>query len=280
MTTAFVLSGGASLGAVEVGMLRALAERDVVPDMLFGTSVGAINAAVMADQPGMDGVERLTSIWTSLRRNDVFPVDAITLMRAALRHDHLVSAAPLRRLIRRNLDYERLEDARLPLTVIATEVTTGLEVVLSSGDVTDALVASSALPGVFRPVRIGDQVLMDGGVADHTPISQAVAAGADTVYVLVAGYACALLEPPGDALGMAMHAISLLTTQRMMRDVRDYQDQLDLRVLPPPCPLRVGPTDFSRAQELIDLGHASATRYLDGPRPVDQSSMLSLHRHG
>ena len=279
MTTAFVLSGGVSLGAVQVGMLQALAARGIVPDLLVGTSVGAINAAFVADTPGPDGPERLARIWGSLRRSDVFPMSASTVLRAALHRDHLVSAGPLRQLITQTLTYQRLEQTAIPLTVVATEVTTGLEVLLSRGSAVDALMASAAIPGIFCPVLVGDQLLMDGGVTDHTPISHAVRAGADVIYVLPTGYACDLPEPPADALGMALHALALLTEQRLIRDVREYQDQFELRVLPPLCPLSVSPTDFTRASELIEGARVSALRSLDIPLHGDQARVLGFHRH-
>lgn len=279
MTTAFVLSGGVSLGAVQVGMLQALAERSIAPDLLVGTSVGAINAAFVADVPGPEGPALLAQIWGSLRRSDVFPMSATTVLRAALHRDHLVPSGPLRDLISRTLTYQNLEQAAIPLTVVATEVTTGIEVLLSRGSAVDALMASAAIPGIFSPVRVGGQLLMDGGVTDHTPISHAVRAGADIIYVLSTGYACDLPEAPNDALGMALHALTLLTEQQLIRDVRVYQDQVDLRVLPPPCPVSVLPADFTRAAQLIDSARTASLRILDVPLDGDQSQILGFHRH-
>lgn len=279
MTTAFVLSGGVSLGAVQVGMLQALEMRGITPDLLIGTSVGAINAAFVADRAGMEGLERLGEIWCSLRRSDIFPLRPSTVLRAATHADHLVSSAPLRQLITDTLGFQDLEDAPIPLTVVATEVTTGMEVVLTHGSAVDALLASSAIPGVFSPVLVADQMLMDGGVTDHTPVSHAVRAGADVIYVLPTGYACDLAEPPSDALGMALHALTLLTQQRLIREVQDYQDQVDLRVMPTPCPCSVAPTDFTRAAELIDRARESTMGILEQPLRGDQTGMLGLHRH-
>ena len=75
MTTAFVLSGGGSLGAVQVGMLRALSERNITPDLVVGTSAGALNAVFVAEHgTGPAALDRLAEIWTGLRRDDVFPV--------------------------------------------------------------------------------------------------------------------------------------------------------------------------------------------------------------
>lgn len=287
VTTAFVLSGGASLGAVQVGMLQALAERDIAADLLVGASVGAFNAAFVAGEPDPQGLERLEKIWCGLHRSDVFPMSVTAIARAALhpllhplRQDHLVSDAPLRALITATLPYDLLQDAAIPLAVVATEVTTGFEVVLTRGPAVDALMASAAIPGIFSPVRIDGRFLMDGGVIDHTPISHAVDAGADVIYVLPTGYACDLVEPPGDALGMALQALDLLIERRLIRDVREYQDLVELHVLPPLCPLSVAPTDFSHAAELIERAHLASLQSLDAsPTGRDASAVLGLHRH-
>src|SRR5437588_4911087 len=119
--TAFVLSGGASLGAAQAGMLRALYERGIVPDMLVGASAGALNAAFVASRPQHPATaDELARIWRSLRRRDIFPVSPIGAVRAlAGRTDHLVDPARLRALSERHLDFDRLEHAPLPLHLVA-----------------------------------------------------------------------------------------------------------------------------------------------------------------
>ena len=135
MTTAFVLSGGASHGAVQVGMLQALAERKVRPDLVFGASAGALNAAWVAGDPGLENLDALVGVWRSLRARDVFPLRPITGLLGFLgRRDALSSAAGLRGVVSRNLRFERIEDAPIPLCVVATEVTSGREVALTTGD--------------------------------------------------------------------------------------------------------------------------------------------------
>jgi NTE family protein len=280
MVTAVVLSGGGSLGAVQVGMLLALADRHVVPDVFIGTSVGAINAAFLAGKPGPRGLTELADIWSGLRRHDIFPTSPARLVRAAAgREAGFADPGPLRRLVARHLTYDRLEDAAWPVTVIATEVTTGQEVQLSRGPAVDAVMASAALPAVFPPVTVDDHVLMDGGVVNNTPVSAAVDLGADVVYVLPTGYACALPSAPRSPVGMAMHAVTVAIQQRLVGDVRTFQERVTLRVAPPLCPLSVSPVDFSHTAELIGRARASTQRWLDRPPAADQSRHLRLHSH-
>src|SRR5436305_1278517 len=140
MPTAFVLSGGGSLGAVQVGTLLALADRHITPDLLVGSSVGALNAAFVAGQPGQRGIERLAQVWTGLRRTDVFPTDVRRVARALTGHvNGIADPKPLRRLVETHLPYLRIEGAPWPLAVDATEVTTGREVVLTEGPSVDAV---------------------------------------------------------------------------------------------------------------------------------------------
>ena len=119
---------------------------------------------------------------------------------------------------------------------------------------------------------------MDGGVANNFPISHAVELGATTVYVLPTGYACALASPPRGALGMALHAVSLVLEQRLAADAARFEGTIDLRVLPPLCPLRVTPVDFSHTEELIDRAHRTAGAWLDTtPRAGSGVAALELH---
>jgi NTE family protein len=280
VATAFVLSGGGNLGAVQVGMLQALADRGIVPDLLVGTSVGAINAAFLAAGPSPARIEQLAEIWAHTRRSDVFPTSPRGAVRAVTgRANSFVDPRPLRQLLERSLTYQRIEQARWPLALVATEVTTGAEVVLRHGDVVDAVLASAAIPSVFPPVAMDGHVLMDGGIVNNTPISVAGNLGADVIYVLPTGYACALPHPPDSALGMALHAVSLAIQRRLVADVAVWQQRCTLRVVPPLCPVSVGPTDFSHTVELMDRARTSTRRWLDRPLPDDQTSYLDVHEH-
>lgn len=283
MSTAFVLSGGGSLGAVQVGMLQALTERGHTPDLLVGTSAGAINAAYVAGHgTGKESLEVLASLWQGLRRNDAFPLSPARLLLGLLgRRPSVFSSDGLRRLLERNLPYALLEDAAIPVHVVATEFRSGEEVLLSSGDAVSAVLASTAIPGLHPAVERDGKVLVDGGLADNAAISQAVALGADRVFVLPTGFACALREAPRTPFAAALQALSFLTQQRLIHDVSAFAGQVDLRLIPPLCPLSVSPADFSRAPELVARARQSAGAWLDDGR--DQlphpERFLSLHHH-
>jgi len=269
--TAFVLSGGASLGAIQVGMLTALYERGIAPDVIVGTSAGALNGAFIASRPQTPATaDELGDVWRGLRRGQVFPLNPLTGLLGFLgSKDHLVPDSGLRRLIDEHIEYDRLEDMPLPLHVVAVDVLTGEELRLSSGPAGDAVMASAAIPGVLPPVRWGDLDLVDGGVANNTPISHAVELGAERIYVLPTGHACDLTEPPRGALAMVLHALSLLTHRRLIDDIEKHRNDVDLVVLPPPCPLAIPPIDFAHADELIARSYADATEFLTIHGSVD-----------
>lgn len=279
MTTAFVLTGGANLGAIQVGMLVALEEAGVHPDLYVGTSVGAVNAAFMAGRPGRGGASDLAGVWSRLHRREIFPTSTRRGLAAVRGHEvGLVAPDGLARLLRTHLPYRDLEHAPVPVTVVAVDVCTSADVPLSRGPAVEAVLASAAIPGVFPPVRIGDRVLMDGGVVDNAPISHAVALGAEQVWVLPAGYACALAEPPRSALAMALQALNVLVQRRLAVDLAVYRDRVDIRVVPPLCPVKVSPTDFSRSAELIDQGLLSTRQWLAAGANTDPDA-VGLHGH-
>jgi NTE family protein len=280
-TVAFVLSGGASLGAIQVGMLRALYERDIRPDLIVGTSAGALNGAYVASRPqASETADGLARIWRELRRGQVFPVSPLTGLLGFLgARDHLVPESGLRRLIERHVQCPELEEFPIPLHVVAVDVVTGQELRLSHGSVLEAVLASAAVPGVLPPVPWEDRVLMDGGVANNTPISHAVELGAERIYVLPTGHACSLDEPPHGALAMALHAISLLTHRRLIDDIERHRDDAHLVVMPPPCPLGVQPIDFAHADELIDVALQDAREFLHSGGEARAPIRMRMHRH-
>ena len=268
---AFVLSGGGSLGAIQVGMLQALFEEGITPDLLVGTSAGAVNAAWVAGHPHLEGTKELAAIWMGLRRQDIFPLSPWAGARGLLgRTNHVISNAGLRAVIERNISYARLEDAATPLHVVATDLKTGRAVVLSSGPAIPALLASAAIPGVFPPVTIGRRELVDGGVADLTPIAAAVEHGATHVYVLPIGYPW-LKQERANAIGMALQALGRLVEQRLMIEVAAHNHKADITLLPNIDGPAVSPADFSRTPELINRAYRASRRYLSRARVVEDA---------
>ena len=279
--TAFVLAGGGSLGAAQVGMLKALTRRHITPDFVVGASVGAINGAYYAAAPDDAGIARLERIWLRLHGADIFP---LSLHGAALcllgKRDHLASPHRLLALIESELPYRRLEEAPLPCHIIATDALDGTEVVLSSGDVAPALLASAAIPAVFPLVTVAGRPLMDGGIASNTPIAAAFALGATRVFVLPTGMPCALRAPPRSAMGIALHALNLLSMRQLLADVERFAERCELMVVPPLCPVTHHIYDFSRTEELIHRADEATRLWLeDDQQSKDPRWSLLPHRH-
>ena len=278
--TALVLAGGGSLGAVQVGMLKALARQHIVPDLVVGASVGAINGACYAAEPNEGGVARLESLWLRLRRADIFPLSAANGILALFgKRNHLVTPEPLRSLIESAIPYQWLEEARIPCHIVATDVLKGTETILSSGSVVLAALASAAIPGVFPTVSIDGRHLMDGGVANNTPISTAFALGAKRVIVLPTGMSCALAAPPHRAAGLALHALNLLIMRQLLSDIEQFSPRCELIVIPPLCPLTTTAYDFSRSGELIARAEAATRLWLKENGLQSQGTPLALLPH-
>jgi NTE family protein len=256
MTTAFVFGGGASFGATQAGMLQALYERDIHPDLFVGTSAGALNAAFAAIRPRTVGTAiELQQVWLGLTRSQVFPARPLTAALGALGvRDHSFPPSGLRRVIERHCDFGRLEDAAIPVHVVAADVLTGEEVLLSNGPVVDALLASTAIPGVFPAVAREGRLLMDGGIVDNAPIARAVELGADCVFVLSALGSSRLEAAPRGAVAAGITAITRAITRRMDEDIARYGGIVDLTVLPAATLPGLLPTDFGHADELIEQG--------------------------
>lgn len=314
MTTAFVLAGGGSLGAVQVGMLNALLRAGIRPDRVYGSSMGALNAAALAAQPTAAGVERLAAAWQNLSRREVYPADARQLLETALRSlpmlpfgllraiglrneaypfrplsvlagaaglaDALVPRRTRERMIAGLVPLTQLDLAALPLEIEAAEITTGRLVPLSVGGAVPALLAATALAGLFPPEHVGPSTLVDASLAESTALDRAVEGGADEVYVLPSGFSCDLDDPPPGAFGVAVHASTVLIEQRLIASIARADPRVAVYAVPPLCPLAVVPVDFSHTVELILRAEEATRRWLrGGHRPVPGLSR-ALGAHG
>lgn len=262
MKTAFVLAGGGSLGAVQVGMLRGLVEHGVTADFVVGSSVGAINGAYFAGAPTLEGIAGLEKLWLGVRRNDIFGVSMASAMGFLLRRDFLMSADGLRTLIERHLPYRRLEEARLPVHVVATDLLSGEAVVLSRGDAADAILASSAIPAAFAPVVVDGRHLVDGAITSNTPVRVAIELGARRIIVLPTGFACALDNPPRGAVANALHALTLLIARQLVAELDAVDPAIHFAIAPTLCPLEWSPYDFSHAAAMIATSHQMTRQWI------------------
>jgi len=281
--TAFVLAGGGSLGAVQVGMLKALARAGVVPDLIVGASVGAINGAFYAGDPTPAGVERIERIWLGLSRSDVFPFPLFQgVLGLVGRASHVSDSSRLRSILEPKLPARKLEDCVVPCAVVATDLVDGSERVYQKGPTMDLLLASAAIPALFPSVLHEGRRLGDGGLSNNAPISTAVSLGAKKVIVLSTGFSCALAEPPRAAVAAALHALNLLINRRLVGDMEGMAGKVEMAVVPPLCPVEVTPFDFSMTADLIQRAEASTRLWLRKDRLSrrDIPEAFSAHGHG
>jgi NTE family protein len=260
--TAFVLAGGGSFGAIQVGMMHALAANGIIPDMVVGSSVGALNGAYYAGNPTLKGVSQLETIWRSLRRADVFPLTFRTLLGFVWRRDFLITHDGIQKLIDDHLPYRNLQDAKLPVHIVTTDIVSGNSVVISDGPADQAIIASTAIPGAFAPIHYRDLYLADGAISSNTPVKVAVTKGARRLIILPTGYACAVEKPPVGAVANALHALTLLITRQLVSDLENLSPDIEYFVVPPLCPLVGSPYDFSRTSDHIERAIRSTEAWL------------------
>jgi NTE family protein len=275
--TAFVLAGGGSRGAVQIGMLEELTRRGIRAERVFGASVGAINGAAYAGNPTLEGIAHMADVWSGVRGTDIFPRGTFDGPWAFFQRRAAVHAnTGVRKIIEAGLDYERLEDAIIPIEVVTTSLTDGRERWIGHGPATEAVLASSAIPSIFPPVTIDGDVLVDGGVVNNVPISRAVAAGCDRIYVLLCGPLHYHPRPPRRPAEAALTAFFVAIHARFVRE---------LAVLPPGVEVVVfsgggDPSgqyrDFSATAALIEEGRTEVRDVLD--RYVGTSQDLGLPR--
>lgn len=252
--TALVLCGGGSRGAVEVGLYRALVELAIPIDLVVGTSVGAINGAAIAAGVPPDA---LAGLWKDLRRRDLFRLNR-ELFWKLLWADSLYDHRPLRRFLERSLPAKRFEELRVPLIVTGTDFGTGQPVYWREGNLLDAILASVAMPGLFRPQVVRGVQVVDGGITDNVPIDVAVAEGADTVIFML----CACCERTGrpvrGLLPILRRALSIAIDRKYHADIQHYSGRARLLALEPPIGREIALLDFSHTVELIEQGYACA----------------------
>lgn len=270
---AFVLGGGGVRGAVEVGMLEALLEAGVSPDLVVGSSIGAINGALVASDPSPAVVDRLVRAWTSPQAQAVYG-DSWTrqLRRLASTRTHLNSPEPLRHLLEEALGTDAtFEDLAVPLRVVAANIERAAEHWFSSGPLIPAVLASASVPGLLPPTRIDGEHFIDGGIVNSIPIEVAVRAGARTVFVLQVGRVEEELEPPEHAVDTVKVAFEIARRHRFARDITLLPEGVALHVLPSGGAIDgdrklSAYRDMTRTRRRIERAYAATREYLKALR--------------
>ncbi|MCZ2860556.1 patatin-like phospholipase family protein [Blastococcus sp. VKM Ac-2987] len=275
--TAFVLGGGGVLGAAEVGMLHALFERGIRPDLVVGTSVGAINGALVAADPTPGGVERLRGVWAELTSRGVFAGSMLSRVGTLVRtRTHVHAREPLRDLLTEHLPVHTFGELQVPFQCVAASIERAAEHWFTDGGLVDAVLASCAVPGLLPPVELDGEHYLDGGLVHSIPVGRAVALGAGTIYVLHVGRIDRPLRPPTRPWEVALVAFEIARRHRFAADLAALPDGVTVHVLP--SGEQAAPSagdlrslryrDFSGVTDRIDRAHAAAGAHLDGSGPA------------
>jgi NTE family protein len=257
---AVAVGGGGVLGAAHVGVGYALEQRGFAPDLIIGTSVGALNGAVAAAHPDR-AAQWLDQVWTQARRREVFPLGYLS-SRASVFADR-----GLRRLIAQAGLPSRIEHLAVPFTAVAMDLVTGAQALLDHGDLESALLASAAIPGILPPVDREGRTLVDGGLVSYVPVRAAQQAGAASVVVLSAeSRPLRPMIPRRRAGAIAARAGLLLLHHQIERDLHEVSQHIPTVVLPTGIEAWPSPWDFGHSQRLISTAARTAGRFLDGLR--------------
>ncbi|GAA1539230.1 patatin-like phospholipase family protein [Nocardioides humi] len=267
--TAFVLGGGGLLGAVEVGMLRALFERGVVPDVVVGTSVGALNGLVVAAEPTSACVTRLADLWREVTEsNDVYGAPAWRqLGRAVQTGTHLHSAQPLRD--RLDALFGGVVFADLPVTFqcCAASIERASEHWFTNGPVVPAVIASAAVPGLLPPAEIDGEHFLDGGIVNSVPVGRAVELGADRLYVLQVGRLERPLSAPRRPWDVARVSFEIARRHRFHREMSQLPPGVEVHLLPSAVSeaddRQTSYRDASAVTRRVEAAYAASAAYLD-----------------
>ncbi len=272
---AFVFSGGGNLGAVQVGMVKALLDEGIEPDLVVGCSVGAINAAALAAEPGRLGLKRLERMWGRMAdgRPEVMPHSFLPVaVEMARKGQALHDPAPLEQLLNEELLCDTVEELQVPFACVATDLATSDEHWFESGPLIPALMASSALPAVFPPVEIGGRRYIDGGVVREAPVAKALDMGATEIYFFHPGHLGGRRFEAKRPFDAAIHAYWTLRYRRMLDDLDEVAGACELVVLPTGVRPRLRFDDFSKGRELMSLSYDASSHFLktgEAPEAVE-----------
>lgn len=276
---AFVMSGGASLGAIQVGMLKVLDEQGIEPDMIVAASVGALNGAFIADQGMASAVVSLPEVWERIDGSEVMPGGRLTQALRIAAGSSMYPSSGLQFFLENALEARSFEELDVPLSVLTTEVLTGHPRLLDSGDLVAALLATTAIPGVYPWVEIEGELCWDGGMSANVPLQSAVEAGAASLVVLDAISVCHRIEPPDTVPEAVVDAIHAMLRQRVRVEAPVVAEEVPVLYIEQPC-VEAHPLDFTGSAELIDEAEEVARRFLEAAEVPEPGHIVgSPDRH-
>jgi NTE family protein len=250
-------------------MLQALFERGIRPDLVVGTSVGAINGALVAADPTAGAVDRLRGVWEELASQRIFAGSLLGRVRTLARtRTHLHPREPLRDLLAAHLPVRTFAELAVPFQCVAASIERAAEHWFTDGPLVDAVLASCAVPGLLPPVELDGEHYLDGGLVHSIPVGRAVALGAGTIYVLHVGRIDRPLQPPANPWDVAQVAFEIARRHRFVGDLAALPPGVALHVLPagdetPPSTANLRYRDFSQVPERVERARRAAGEYLD-----------------
>jgi NTE family protein len=270
---AFVLGGGGLLGAHEVGMLAALTDRGIRPDVVLGTSIGAVNGALYAAEPSAAGIERLREVWTE--SEVLWTGNALRRLTTLARtRTYLQPFGEIRDRLAGMLPVQRVEELQVPFQCVAASIERAAEHWFTEGPLAEVVLASCAVPGVLPPVRVGEEHFLDGGIVNSIPVNRAYTLGARSIYVLQVGRLEQSLKPPRWPWEVGLVAFEIARRHRFAHDLHAVPNGVEVHVLPTggsaapayndvSAPLRLRRI-AATVQRQMDSAYEASLRYLEG----------------
>ncbi|HEY8678480.1 MAG TPA: patatin-like phospholipase family protein [Candidatus Dormibacteraeota bacterium] len=253
--TAFAISGGGARGAMQVGMLRALLEHGIRPDFVVGVSIGAWNGAWLAHRPELEWVERLDAVWRQISRQTLDMAWWRAARNMVRRRPSLYEGTGLSRLISQHIRAHNFEDLAIPLHAVSIDLTVGTKAIFSHGPLAPAVLASSAIPGIFPPVEIDGHQYVDGGMVDPTGLDTAIELGARRVFVLDSGYAGQLLGPLGSMNAIVDHTFQVAAQHRTQWTIQQMGRSVEIIHLRPSAGFLRHSMDFGATGSYLEEGY-------------------------
>lgn len=241
-TIGLALSGGSTYGAAHVGVMEVLEENGIQPDMIAGTSAGALVGAAYCAGVPLKEIETLflTMSWP-------------TLLKLSIRNPlSIFDTQPMEEFLRKKLGDIEFKDLIIPFAAVACDIHTGERVVLNAGPVAPAVRASAAIPGLFSPVEIGGRLLVDGGIVDNLPVDLVRSMGADYVIASDVSKHGAASKKPENAFEILLAMTYIMQERAALSDA----DQSECYIRPQVS--QYSSWGFKDAPHMVDAGRDAA----------------------